>query len=412
MSVNAIMGERKAEYLAPVLFLLFVFFIPISPTLKSIFFACSIISILLIPEYNRNIPFSMNTLWGKAAVIFLAYILFATLWSPAPYALQFIVLGKYCKLIYLPILAVGFINRSVRFASFNAYLAAMLVTCIISIFKAHGIFLRGDPGAIFYNHIITGFMMAFAAYLACFLAFQYDGWKRGVYIALVLLTSYQVLFINTGRTGYIIYFILMSFLFIQKLTLKQAIAGILVFSALFALVYTESSTMQRRTHDLISDIHALHHHNPNTSLGYRMQFHDYARSLWLKYPLAGIGTGGFKYTFAQDNPIPSWGKVLTDPHSQYWMTLSEHGIIGLVLLFAFLGSLFISSFKLTETRPILLGILISFCIGSVSDSILCYSTAGYLLVVMGAICFGELVENHVRAMESKRASESLDAIPA
>lgn len=412
MSVSAIMSERKAVNIAPVLFLLFVFFIPISPTLKSIFFTASILSILFISDYSRYIPFTMNTLWGRSALIFLVYILIATLWSPAPYAQQLIVLGKYCKLIYLPVLAVGFINRKVRFMSFNAYLAAMLVTCIVSIFKSHGIFLSGDPGAIFYNHIITGFMMAFAAYLACYLAFQYDGWKRCVYVAVGLLMSYQVLFINTGRTGYIIYFILMSFLFIQKLTLKQAVAGILAFSALFALVYNESTIMQSRSHDLLSDINALHHHNQNTSLGYRMQFHDYARSLWLKHPLTGIGTGGFKYTFEQDNPIPVWGKVLTDPHSQYWMTLSEHGVIGLVLLFVFLGGLLISSFKLTETRPILLGILIAFCIGSVSDSILCYSTAGYLLVVMSAICFGELVEKHARNLEKKRSTDALDAIPA
>lgn len=123
-----------------------------------------------------------------------------------------------------------------------------------------------------------------------------------------------------------------------------------------------------------------------------MQFHHYAKQLMLKHPFIGIGTGGFKYSYSQDVPVPSWGKELTDPHSQYWMTLAEQGLIGLVLLVIFLASLFITSFQLTSSRPILLGVLFSFCIGSISDTILCYSTAGYLLIVMSALCFGELIE--------------------
>ena len=65
---------------------------------------------------------------------------------------------------------------------------------------------------------------------------------------------------------------------------------------------------------------------------YRVQFHNYAKSLFATHPVIGIGTGGFKYSFSKDNPVPAWGKELTDPHSQYWLTLSEQGIIGLLFL--------------------------------------------------------------------------------
>ncbi|WP_241480516.1 hypothetical protein [Legionella norrlandica] len=96
---------------------------------------------------------------------------------------------------------------------------------------------------------------------------------------------------------------------------------------------------------------------------------------------------------------------MTDPHSQYWMTLAEQGIIGLVLLSIFLLSLFVTSFQLTESKPILLGVLFSFCIGSISDTILCYSTAGYLLVVMSALCFGEIIEkSHLNKTREKKSA--------
>ncbi len=78
-------------------------------------------------------------------------------------------------------------------------------------------------------------------------------------------------------------------------------------------------------------------------MGFRIQFHDYARSLFVKNPLLGVGTGGFKYNFIKDNPIPAWGPLLNEPHSQYWMTLSEQGLMGMLFLWAFylLYSLFL-----------------------------------------------------------------------
>ncbi len=391
--------EGKGIFLTPVLFVLFMFFIPISPSIKSIFFACSVIALLLTPHYSQYIPVAFNSLWGRTALGLLAFILIACLWSPAPFLMQLKVVGKYAKLIYLPVIAVGFINPKVRHLAIKSYLAAMLLTCIISMLKANNLLENDDPGEVFYNHIITGFMMAFATYLSALYAFQYKGWQRGLYTGLVLLMSYQVLFINTGRTGYIVYFILMAFLILQKLTIKKALIGVLVFSSSIAIVYHESPTMYARVHDLLTDLNELKQNNQNTSLGYRIQFHNYARSLWETHPIIGIGTGGFKYSFTLDNPVPSWGSELTDPHSQYWMTLAEQGLIGLALLLLFLGSLLITSFHVTETRPIILGILISFSIGCFSDTILCYSTVGYLLVVMGALCFGELLEKRIAKQE-------------
>ncbi|WP_298625007.1 O-antigen ligase [uncultured Legionella sp.] len=391
--------EGKGILLTPILFVLFMFFIPISPSIKSIFFACSVGTILLTPHYSQYIPYAFSSLWGRAALSLLAFILIACLWSPAPFLMQLKVLGKYAKLIYLPVIAVGFINPWVRNLTIKSYLAAMLVTCIISILKASNVLESGDPGEVFYNHIITGFMMAFAAYLSGLYAVQYKGWRRILYGSLVLLMSYQVLFINTGRTGYVVYLILMAFLIMQKLTRKKALIGILVFSSAIAVVYNESPTMYTRVHDLMTDLQALKENNQNTSLGFRIQFHNYARSLWETHPIIGIGTGAFKYSFALDAPVPGWGTELTDPHSQYWMTLSEQGLLGFVLLLVFLASLLITSFQLTETKPILLGILISFCIGSFSDTILCYSAVGYLLVVMSALCFGELLEKRIIKQE-------------
>lgn len=399
--------ERIGERIAPFFIVLFMFFIPISPTAKSILLACSLIVLFLTPMYRNNLYYAYNTLWGYAAVAFFGFVVIACLWSPAPYSMQVAIIGKYCKIIYLPVLAVGFVNPKVRNWTLNAYLASVLVTCILSILKAHNIWSTGgDSGEIFYNHIITGFMVALGSYLAALFVFQSRGWLRFFYLLFILLTSYQVLFINPGKTGFILYFILMVLLFLQKLSFKKAVLGILLFSGVFTLAYQESHTMQVGIQGLIKEFELLQQNHKDTSLGYRIQFHHYASSLFHENRFIGIGTGGFKYRFAEENPIPSWGTVLSDPHGQYWMTLAEQGLIGLSLLLFFLVTLLITAFQLNETRPILIGMLMSFCIGSVSDTILCFSTAGYLLVVIGALCFGELIEKRMfkETMRSKSTS--------
>lgn len=397
--------EYGACVLASLFMVLFAFFLPVSPSLKSIFLICSLVFILFTPYFNRHLWPAVNSLWGWSSFGLFAFILLACLWSEAPYATKSMVVEKYLKLIYLPILPLGFINPKLRILCLNSYLAAILLTCVISFLKSKGIFFTGDPGEVFNNHIITGFMVAFGSYLSGVLAFQFNGWRRGVYIMLGLFTTYQVLFINTGRTGYVIYAVLMILLLLQQLSFKKAILGVLLFSGLMGIVYYESMTMQSGVNSLLNDIKSMQANNGNTSLGYRVQFHTYARSLFLTHPLVGIGTGGFKYQFSLDNPVPSWGTELTDPHSQYWMMLSEQGGIGLILLLTFLGSLFISSFQQTETRPILLGILAAFSIGCISDTLLCYSTAGFVLMLMSAVSFGEL-------LEKKAVKKTKDGLPS
>lgn len=388
--------ESKGIILSQFCITLLLFFIPISATAKSILFIVTIMLLVAMPYFNRHIVEHCKSFIGLSAGLFFFYIVLSCCWSPAPVSAQFNLVSKYCKLIYIPILAVGFIHQKTRIWALNAYLMAMVVTCIVSFLKFKGFLVANDPGEVFYNHIITGFMVAFASYIAAYWSLESKGWLRVFYIGITLLTTYQVLFINTGRTGYIVYFFLMIVLLLVRLPAKASLIGIVVFSTAFVLAYNQSPIMQTGVKNCIAEIQSLRQNNKNTSLGFRLQFHDYAKTLFLEHPLIGIGTAGFQYQFYQDNPVPAWGREITDPHSQYWMTLSEQGLIGFFLLVVFLVSIYLTSLRLDKTKPLLLGILISFSIGSLTDSILCYSTVGYLLTIMCALCLGELLEERIK----------------
>lgn len=393
------MLQRKLNLVAPALFVLFTFFIPISPSIKSFLLVGALVSILLTPLYRQYLAYAFNSLWGRISVFLFIYILIACFWSSAPYPMQMNMIEKYGKLIYLPILAAGFIHPQTRLWCINSYLLAMILTCLLSFYKVNHLVPGEDIGQIFYNHIVTGYMMALAAYLAAIYAIKSAGSTRFIYSLLLLLFSYHVLFINTGRAGYIIYFVLMTLLLLQNLSLVQAAVGIIIFSGALILVYQKSPILQLRIHDSIREISSIHEVKQENSLAYRMQFHHYAHSLFAKSPLIGIGTGGFKYQAAKDKPV-QWDGELKEPHSQYWLILVEQGLLGLLLLLTFLGGLWVSARKLVDTKPILIGTLISFAIFSLSDTVFCYSTAGYLLIIFSALCFGELIERYHQPVNS------------
>lgn len=376
-----------------------LFVIPISPTLKSIFVVSSAIGILLTPSYRKELPFVSSEPWCKAAIAFYLVVLVACLWSPADDHIRFVFVEKYSKLLFLPIFAIGFRSRNIRTIGIHAFLLAMIFTCVIALFKHHD-----DPGDIFHNHIVTGFMIAFAAYLSGLQAFRQVGAKRVMFSLLTLLFSYQVLFLNAGRMGYVVYFVLMLMLLVQNLALKHIAAGILCFCTLFILFSYQSTVLSNRVHTAIVDWNQYQQGEKDTPVGKRFMFHQYAKSLFLSSPWKGHGTGGFAHAFRQDNTKPVWKNIL-DPHSQYWLVATDSGLLGLAALFGFFTSLLIAALRMSEMKPVMLGMLVAFFLNNVSDSLLLYSAVGYLFIVFSALCLGELVEGAETSTEAIRIGQ-------
>lgn len=396
---------EKINQLAPALVVLLVFFIPISVSVKSVLMVLTLLAIVFTPYYRHYLYYAFNTLWARAALVLFLYVILACFWSDAPFSGRFSTVDKFSKLIILPILTVVFIKQSTRQWVLNSYISAALLTCILSILKQiRNLFLIDayDAGEVFYNHIVTGYIIAFGIYLAGLQIF-----KKGVslpqrifYSSMIFLGIYQIFFVNTGKTAYLIFAILMIMLILQRMSLKKAIMGVILFFCTVLVTYPLSPIMQGNVRALFNDIKLLQKHEENNSLGFRIQFHQYAESLFKEHPIIGIGTGGFPYRFSQEQPVPAWGKKLNDPHSQYWLILTEQGLIGIALFFFFLGTLFFTCFKLKETKPVLLAMLIAFCISSLVDTVFCYSPVGYLLTIFSALCFGELMEETSSFKES------------
>jgi O-antigen ligase len=368
-----------------------LFALPLSSTAKSISLSLAVAAILLTPTYRSQLASVLQTSWCKAAIFLFVVAVLACLWSPANYSDQIYRIEKYSKLLYLPILVLGFRDEKSRAMGFNGFFAAMFLTSCFAILLVKGFlpFLKLNPDDLFRNHILVGYMLDFAAYAAALFAYRQRGLKRLGYALLFCLFTYHVLCVNGGRMGYIVYYLSMLLLIVQLFSWRQALVAVIVLVGSFFLVYSQTSFMKERIRLLQTQYENYQHNDGDNSVGFRLQFHAYAHELFNRHPLRGNGTSSFPYYFKLENPVPGWRYDILEPHSQYWLIASEFGLLGVIALLAFFLTLLQASWRLASMRPLALGMLLSFLIGNLSDSLLLYSGSGYFFILFMALCLGE-----------------------
>ena len=365
--------------------------LPLSSTAKSIFVGIALALIALSPVYWQALLKEVKQPWCQAAILLFLVSVIACLWSPSTTSEKLMEIEKYSKLLYLPVLAVGFRDPKARQYALHGFLLAMVITVFASILMFMGAYFISNVEAsgVFRNHIMTSYMMAFAAYLSGWFFLNHRGRERIPYALLLLLFSYHLFFINNGRTGYVIYILLMALLMFQSFTWRQALLGVFFGSSLLAITFSQSSVMQSAVYKAVEDCQLYKKSEKDTSIGYRFQFHDYAFSLFKRNPWLGNGTAAFKHLYHEENPIPARGTNLLEPHSQYWLIASEFGVVGCVALALFFICLFFATWQLNTLWPVAMAILLPFLIGNLSDSLLFYSGTGYFFILFMALCLGE-----------------------
>ncbi|MCH9715915.1 MAG: O-antigen ligase family protein [Gammaproteobacteria bacterium] len=384
--------------MSPIFLILALFALPISSTARSLFIILAVLCFIFNSSARDDLKSLLAKPWMLALLALLSVAILGCFWGPATAHEKWIVLEKYSKLLCLPFFVVGFRNARTRHAAMHAFLAAMLLTTALLILKAMGMVDYGgpDPGQLFRNHTMTGYMLAFAAYLTLTFAFKTTGLKRIAYAVCFVVLSYTVIFICTGRMAYLSYAVVMLVWFFQYFSWRKAMLFGGGFLLCFCVSYQVNPTMQFLLHQAEDDWALYHQDVKNTSLGLRLQFHTYAYRLFKQHIWIGNGTGGFSHLLKRDaSEVIRYGAtsdrakpfIAWEPHSQYWLIASEYGLMGLSLYFFFLGSLLWESLRLREMRAMACATLLTFIMWSLTDSLMLYSGTGYFFFLFLALCF-------------------------
>lgn len=372
------------------------FFVPIST------FATQVVLLLLIASWflagglKEKGQFIVSHPVARITFLFFGVFVIGTLYSQASWADSLWMLEKVGKLLYIPFLLPIMQEKKWRRAGMLAFLSAMLLTLILSLLKVYAglpivINPRFSGAAIFKDTIFTNLMMAFAGFMVGhFLLNQTHFLKRvGLGILLAILVFY-ILFMGTGRSGYVVFSVLWLLWALQRSSLKGLGIGLLGLAILLGFAFFTSSIFHTRCLDVLADFDQHTAGNSHNSIGERLEFLSHTWQLSKERLWFGHGTGSFKEIY-QNYSAMNHLTLTQNPHNEYMNTLFQLGLFGLTAFVGFFIFLFKWSFALPRSEKwFAQGIILAIATGCLANSWLMDFTSGYFFVMISAFCFSAL----------------------
>lgn len=338
--------------------------------------------------FKRNPPLTylkqQPVAWWSISLFFLVGIGF--LYTSGSWEERSDIFFKYQELFLLPLFLSAFYQLENKKYAWFALSASIIITLIVSYFYYLGFPILGKATSnapAFKNYITQSIMMVFAAYTLILFAFLNQKYRYPA-LFLAILALFDTLFLSFGRTGYILFFILMLLLLWQLFKIRGLLSGI-VLALIFAIgLYHFSPTLQKRLIAGFNDIEKYEQGNPeNTSLGMRLEYYKYSWELFKQSPLIGKGTGSFEKEYAKIAPRPT-----ANPHNEYLMIATQWGLIGVIL---FVGML-ISLWNMAKVLPLFEGYVaqgLALTMGSIclfNSALLDFTEAHLFAWLVGLLC--------------------------
>ena len=366
----------------------------------------SVISFLLLLMWvitgNFKLKFAIIKQNPAASIslLFLALYFLGALYSPAISSEKMIYLGKYSKLLLIPLIISILDTDKLRRYCIQAFLASVFLLLFISYGKwlhllpmSLGLHDFGiDHGYVaFKNRIAHSVLVSFGMYIMLLKAFQkpkiiHYGWLIASFLAF-----FNILYLVNGRTGQVIALVLVIFFIARKFSRKVALCAVILLASIFYFKNEFNFLLPER---MIATSQELKEHQPNknlTSAGIRMEMYKNMSALIMESPWVGYGTGSIKETYKKY--VATQNTLLTEvsnPHNQYLFTLFDLGLLGFFVLLYFFYQCWSVSQKSKMIDGILAvdymeGLLLVMMIGCLFNSLLLDAGEGKFFCFMTGI---------------------------
>lgn len=380
--------QKKFNLIARVLLVATGFSIPLSITGYTILSIATVIFALLAGDFKQKFRMCANNQVILAALLFFILLVISIFYTTAPWSDVLIALRKYDKLLFILFLAPLLLEERWKLAGIYAFLAAMMVTLVVSYMKWFGLIWVGNGGygTIFTNHINTGFMMAFAAFILVHRCFDKVKF-RWIYAILLLLMIYNIFFMGQGRTGYLVFLGLFGLFLWQKLAWKGILACLVVAPLLLATMFFFSATFNNRIQLVFSDLHNYEQNNLyGNSIGLRVDFSKNSLKLIERHLIMGTGVGSFKTEYLNNFPPDPGFAGMNNPQNEYLMIAVQLGMVGLAVFLWMLYAIWRTGASFSPfMRYLTQGMVVSFMLGSLCDSFLFLAITGYYFMFFTAL---------------------------
>jgi O-antigen ligase len=393
--------------LARVFALIALYAIPVSPAIVNIAATAFVLFALLSPEVRHNWKQLFTDRVMLATLLLIAMFGISLVYTSADriHALEY--LGKYRKLIYLPLLLLTFKGCKTRAwtqAALTGFVAVLTVTLFLSCTNYFGLTSVGQwhdqnevmRAWVFKDHISAGLMNALLFLLA--LRFADRATRRLTKVAfycLALISIVNVLLMLQGRTGQVVAILYMIGYVIQRIARMNHAkphtrwtAGIVMAAICGALVFFTLHSRDSRLVNTPEEIEQTEHANILTSGGVRLIFIQRSLKLIGERPIFGHGAASLQAEFNAFAHDQSGALATTsdNPHNEYLLITVQLGLVGLALLINWLVQIGYAAWSLAEpARTVVWGYLIAFVLGCFANSLLLNFTEGNLFIFLVGI---------------------------
>ena len=363
----------------------------------------------LLPSWKQM----LGQTWIKLLLIWIAWMAISVAWSPdIPKGVDQFVMLKY--FIWIPILWP--LNKQWRWLFAGILLSAFVLQCIQ---------VAGAFGATFHGQSLTkgirhptavGIWDAIALSCWLFMAVALNWQAMLLCIPMAVLSA--VGFIWAGQRATLLG--ILAEIMIANIVLVFAVRGwlrraalrvvlaLVVIGGVYFFIGDELTAKLKHVYNEATKnfitVDASDSTNDQSKILYEERIAMWQMSLiaWQKYPVIGIGNGGYiKATAAIDDvKNPNFDVHLhVHPHSTYLMILTENGLVGLILFLAWVGVFFVRAFKGVQVEPIRIGVFGAAVIwfsAAVVDSFHrseFFLSLGVIMMVMAAMPIAKLTKS-------------------
>ena len=385
---NTLSWSGKAHRAGVFLVISLGFAIPISTSLTDLLASLVLVLWFFAGHYKTLGTQIRHPLVRAALLLFLIFVL-TMIYSSASLGEAGKMLKKYRELVYLlffiPFLAV----EQHRTWAQCAFGLAMVLTLIVSFytfyFPTEGLPLSLSGHAFKYrvdhSFLMAAFLFGLMTYVVAFK--NNKRYVVGLSI-LCLLAAINLFFMVSGRTGYILFFLLFIVFLAQQFKWRYAFYGLLLLLVLnFGLIAVSGVYKQRVNETVENTLEYFKKENSESldlgenSIGLRLEFMKYGFQLFSERPVFGYGTGSFKSQYERLAEAKGLKHKTAHPHNEFLMTGVQTGLVGVGVLLYFIFCQFKYSLQLNPPYKNLgMGLSVLTFTACMGNSILLDHTSG------------------------------------
>jgi O-antigen ligase len=360
------------------------FFTPLSTSFMALFSVLAIVGWLAAGRSRAALTVVRSHLFITVALVLFGLMIVSILYSAAPASEALSTLKKYRELLLLPIFASLWMGRR-RYGVLaeNFFVAGCIVLLVISYAMAAGILPLERYGDSIVFHITHSFFMAVLGFWALHRFFE-GGRFAYFWLAAAAGAVANLFFLAPGRTGMLVFFLLMALLLVQRCSARVVAGGLIGLALAGVTLYTVSDNFSKRLNQVVAEIEMYEPGGSKTSIGQRFDWWLVSVELIEERPLFGHGIGSFETV--QGEKIEGTDITPTDnPHNEYLFITAQLGLLGGLLFAALITTQLWCARSLTPAkRRLMEGVVVAFFSGCLMNSFLFDSLQGHFWLFLSA----------------------------